>query len=221
MISTFVHNTSNHNHNNNNKSLSLTTTPTTSPVGLPSATPHGIQDILSRPTPTGNNSNSSSFSSSNHLQNTNSNHSTSLSPASSNTTSPMNSPTAGGGGATPQTQQQQAATLSALGSTLPRFPFTAGPQGMYFNPAAASGLAQKLAAGLSASDLSLARAQQFYWPQMNQMVQNQAAAASAAALWRDRLANTGMSNYLLPNCHLFLALLMLFFAMNILSSPVT
>lgn len=196
MISTFAHNTSNHNHNNNNKSPSLTTTPT-SPVGLPSATPHGIQDILSRPTPTSNNSNSSSFSSSNNLQNTNSNHSTSLSPASSNTTSPMNSPTAGGGGATPQQQQQQAATLSALGSTLPRFPFTAGPQGMYFNPAAATGLAQKLAAGLSASDLSLARAQQFYWPQMNQMVQNQAAAASAAALWRDRLANTG-------NCHLFL-----------------
>lgn len=60
----------------------------------------------------------------------------------------------------------------------------------YFNPAS-TGL-HKLAAGLAASDV--ARAQQFYWPQM---VQNQ------ACLWRDRLANSGTFSSLHSFHHTF------------------
>ena len=160
------------NNNSNSSNKSLTSSASTSPVNGPSATPHGIQDILSRPAPFGPSFPVSSASHQASAQ-ANSNSHTMMTPV----------------GSVPMTSSSAASSLSALGAALqPRFSF-AGSQGMYFNPAAAAAAAastglHKLAAGL-AGDLS-GRGPQFYWPQM---VQNQ-------AIWRDRLSNAGK----FPSC---------------------
>lgn len=169
--------TQNNNSNSSNRSLATTTSSaSTSPVNGPSATPHGIQDILSRPTPFGPVTSNSSP------------HQAPISSHSGVTSQAMMTPV----GSHPMTSPSSAASsLSALGAALqPRFSF-AGTQGMYFNPAAAAAAAastglHKLAAGL-AGDLS-GRGAQFYWPQM---VQNQ-------AIWRDRLSNAG-NEHLVPS----------------------
>lgn len=156
------------NNNSNSSNKSLTSSASTSPVNGPSATPHGIQDILSRPAPFGPSFPVSSASAHQASAQANSNSQAMMTPV----------------GSVPMTPSSAASSLSALGAALqPRFSF-AGSQGMYFNPAAAAAAAastglHKLAAGL-AGDLS-GRAPQFYWPQM---VQNQ-------AIWRDRLSNAG------------------------------
>lgn len=155
------------NNNSNSSNKSLTSSASTSPVNGPSATPHGIQDILSRPAPFGQSFPTTTTSSQVASGQTNS----------QNMMTPV--------GSVPMTTASAASSLSALGAALqPRFSFPAS-QGMYFNPAAAAAAAassglHKLAAGL-AGDLS-GRAPQFYWPQM---VQNQ-------AMWRDRLQNAGI-----------------------------
>lgn len=145
-----------------------------------SATPHGIQDILSR----GSNSHSThhnlAIPSPSHSPVGGSGHSSPLmssNPATSSSSSAAAAAAAAAMAAGATVPVTTSAALSALaaGAALPRF------SGMYFNPAMAGGL-HKLAANLAASDLTAAhRAAPHlaYWPQM---VQNQ------ANLWRDRLA---------------------------------
>ena len=188
MISMFSQNNNNNPKNNSSSNNNNKPSPTTVPSSPPShftssGTPHGIQDILARPTQQHQGSTSPSRDKSSHP---------SPPPASS---SAMNSPSSVSTASSSGTPLPPSSLSSALGS-LPRFSFPSTAQSMaYFNPAAAAAAAastglHKLAAGLAASDLSVARAQQFYsWPQMvqNQMVQNQ------ACIWRDRLANSGMT----------------------------
>ena len=168
MISMFTqqNNNNNCNHASNKGSPTTCSSSPSSHLG----TPHGIQDILARPTAVQT--------------------SESTSPRDKGTSSPtMNSPSSvSSAGTEPSHGHHPSVPVSLSLGSMPRFSFPSSAPGMaYFNPAAAAAAAastglHKLAAGLAASDLSVARAQQFYWPQM---VQNQ------ACLWRDRLANSG------------------------------